>query len=543
MKMSAAISGKVIALTGTFNKLPRAQIEAQLTALGAIIGKSLTRKTDLLIYGDKAGSKLSQAQSYGVATQDEAWLMDILAGGDGSTAARVALTGPLSDYIERLDAYAAALRATPGVKVGYTRMPGASPDRLDKLAQAWGLTSFSPAIRNLYQQADGLCLFWADTNHPEYKDQWDPSGRYYKLHFLDHIARGPVPMMERSPMTSEIESFPWTTGGIIWLLPAADAFKRHEGYYNFAYNVIPEDEEEVVYGRTWRGEQLQRAIRVFEASLQYYPVGFLMDPPQADPPVIVGDDHGACWTDCRFASFEDYMEGLLNQNFTLAFRRSLLCGSSRREVVPFERPAPEPISALLHAPPETPAVEGGNFTLTVDAVEPCDKLNARALLLQTQYASRFVQLKDILRLSHSSQDKPGFALVLADATQDLKAIDANTAARICSCLYLKTKTKKAAAEALHVDFDAAVERVTVTVKTRFDVNPFSDHKHVIATAAEQVVREQLGQGNDLIAVLAHDLTGRKELSISFDLLIAPGHGHTPGDTRASDIAPKHPQAT
>jgi hypothetical protein len=268
-----------------------------------------------------------------------------------------------------------------------------------------------------------------------------------------------------------------------------------------------------------------------------------MDPPQADPPVIIGDDHGACWTDSRFASFEDYMEGLLNQNFMISARRALVCGSIRREVVPFERPAPEPISALLHAPPETPAVEGGNFTLTIDAVEPCDKLNARALLLQSQLSHRFSRLKDILKIPHSSQDKPGFALVLATATQDLSAIDANTASRICSNLSLKAKSKKAAAEALHVDFDAAVERVTVTVKTRFDVKPFSDHKYVISSAAEQVVREQLGQGNDLIALLSHDLTGRKELSISFDLLIAPGHGHTPGDTRASDIAPKHPQAT
>jgi hypothetical protein len=339
--MSAAIAGKNIALAGTFTKLKRAEVEARLEALGATIDGSLSRETDLLIYGDEASGELAMARSYGVQAQDEAWLIDVLAGGQGA-----ALSGPLSDYIARLDAYAAQLRAIPGLKVGYTRAPGASPEHLDALAQAWGVPAFSPALRNLYQQADGFGLFWVDTNHPEYS--WGPSFKG-----LERLASSAAPVIERGSPPSELELFPWEAGGLIWVLPAADALNREEGYYDYIDDMDEEDgegEERRVYGRVWRGEQIERAVRVFDVGLNYYPVGLLMEQSQAAPPVILGDDYGATWRDSRHATFEDYLEGMLNKNFQLAGRRELLSPTGRGPLSLYERPQPEPITALLHAP-------------------------------------------------------------------------------------------------------------------------------------------------------------------------------------------------
>src|SRR5262245_14749771 len=73
------VRGKTIVLTGTFQE-KRKVLEGKLEALGAKIGGSRSKKTDLLIAGDDAGSKRSAAQALGVRTEDEAFLTRLLAG-------------------------------------------------------------------------------------------------------------------------------------------------------------------------------------------------------------------------------------------------------------------------------------------------------------------------------------------------------------------------------------------------------------------------------------------------------------------------------
>ncbi|WP_334086183.1 NAD-dependent DNA ligase LigA [Helicobacter typhlonius] len=61
---------KTIVLTGTLSS-PRDEISALLESKGAKISSSVSKKTDFVIYGDKAGSKLEKAQSLGVKTLNE----------------------------------------------------------------------------------------------------------------------------------------------------------------------------------------------------------------------------------------------------------------------------------------------------------------------------------------------------------------------------------------------------------------------------------------------------------------------------------------
>ncbi len=61
---------KTIVLTGTLSS-PRDEISAVLESKGAKIASSVSKKTDFVIYGDKAGSKLEKAQSLGVKTLNE----------------------------------------------------------------------------------------------------------------------------------------------------------------------------------------------------------------------------------------------------------------------------------------------------------------------------------------------------------------------------------------------------------------------------------------------------------------------------------------
>ncbi len=73
------LAGKTLVLTGTLSR-PRDVIKAELQALGAKVTGSVSSKTDYLIAGTDAGSKLSKAEKLGVAILDEAGLNKLLQG-------------------------------------------------------------------------------------------------------------------------------------------------------------------------------------------------------------------------------------------------------------------------------------------------------------------------------------------------------------------------------------------------------------------------------------------------------------------------------
>lgn len=65
-------NGKTIVITGTLEHWSRSDLKAHLETLGAKVSGSISKNTDLLIAGTKAGSKLTKAQSLGVEVWDEA---------------------------------------------------------------------------------------------------------------------------------------------------------------------------------------------------------------------------------------------------------------------------------------------------------------------------------------------------------------------------------------------------------------------------------------------------------------------------------------
>jgi len=65
-------AGKIIVLTGSLEHFTRPQLTDILEALGAKCSGSVSKNTDLLVAGEKAGSKLTKAQSLGIEVWDEA---------------------------------------------------------------------------------------------------------------------------------------------------------------------------------------------------------------------------------------------------------------------------------------------------------------------------------------------------------------------------------------------------------------------------------------------------------------------------------------
>jgi DNA ligase (NAD+) len=72
------LSGKTVVLTGTLATMTRQEAEEAIARLGGKVTGSVSKKTDLVIAGEKAGSKLEKAEKLGVSVMDEAGFRELL---------------------------------------------------------------------------------------------------------------------------------------------------------------------------------------------------------------------------------------------------------------------------------------------------------------------------------------------------------------------------------------------------------------------------------------------------------------------------------
>lgn len=71
-------AGKTVVLTGSLSQMTRDEAKDRLTALGAKVSGSVSKKTDMVIAGEAAGSKLEKANALGITVLDEQQMIDLL---------------------------------------------------------------------------------------------------------------------------------------------------------------------------------------------------------------------------------------------------------------------------------------------------------------------------------------------------------------------------------------------------------------------------------------------------------------------------------
>jgi DNA ligase (NAD+) len=72
---NSAVAGKTVVFTGTLVRMTRNEAKARAESLGAKVAGSVSKKTDLVIAGPGAGSKLKSAEAFGVRViSEDDWL-------------------------------------------------------------------------------------------------------------------------------------------------------------------------------------------------------------------------------------------------------------------------------------------------------------------------------------------------------------------------------------------------------------------------------------------------------------------------------------
>ena len=68
----APFAGMTVVVTGTLSRMDRKEAQDLIRSLGGTAAGSVSKKTDLVVYGESPGSKLTRARALGVETVDEA---------------------------------------------------------------------------------------------------------------------------------------------------------------------------------------------------------------------------------------------------------------------------------------------------------------------------------------------------------------------------------------------------------------------------------------------------------------------------------------
>lgn len=195
---ASEFAGLTIAVTGKFVTMKRDDVSKLLSAAGASVGGSVTKKTDLLIYGERAGSKLSKARTLGIRLLTEAEFIAVLnrssvkselleGASDKVAEAEEAERKKMKAVRKTIDAVLGEQRERWGVALGslllkYIHVLGQRPDVFVYKTQIGGPLSNASLLSHHHQvpkawlalasEVNDLEFNWVLTEHKAERDQY-----------------------------------------------------------------------------------------------------------------------------------------------------------------------------------------------------------------------------------------------------------------------------------------------------------------------------------------------------------------------------------
>ncbi len=190
------------------------------------------------------------------------------------------------DYLSRFQDMVDELRRHPQVAVSRVHVAPPVSDELVRRVQDGLGFALADGIVAFYRQANGLSLEWVPKEHSSY----DPDSH-------DEEAHEPFDMVPQE-----------VPGGVVHIYPLESLLDDFEDVIWFDWMAGQSAELE---GRTYDLLAFSRAIRPIDYYSEYAMAAVFLGDRVPEPPVLLGDDHGASFTSYPPTTFEAYLEGVL----------------------------------------------------------------------------------------------------------------------------------------------------------------------------------------------------------------------------------------
>ncbi len=208
------------------------------------------------------------------------------------------------DYIRRFQQMVDELRQSADIAVSRVHIaPPVSEDAIARVHERLGF-ALSDRILDFYRQANGLALEWIPKDHPAY----DPDSH-------DEEQSEPFDMVPQD-----------VPGGVINVYPFESLVDDYEDVFWFRHMAGDKTE---LRGKSYDLLPFSKSIRPFDYYSEYTMAALLFVEREPDPPVLLGDDHGATFTTFPPTDFESYMEGVLALRGSWVGRERFFCRADR----------------------------------------------------------------------------------------------------------------------------------------------------------------------------------------------------------------------
>lgn len=207
----------------------------------------------------------------------------------------------MKDYLDRFKVMVDEMMAEPRVRVtNFWVGEAVTDDEIARVEKHLGY-SLDASILDFYRQANGLQFRWLDTASPNYVEGRD-----------DQTHAEPVGYLQGDNDEAD---------GVVNILPLGECFVDRSYEEMLYFDWMNDDDKTEFAGKEYGQLEFAKALRPVDPFSFYNSMGFFLGSGSSNPPLIMGDDHDACWTDSYVTDFRSYLELILQHRGNVQIRR------------------------------------------------------------------------------------------------------------------------------------------------------------------------------------------------------------------------------